>query len=360
MTDARRIISRLASDCAISAADFRTLLSDSLAPSDAAILAATARECADAAFGRKVRIRGLLEITNVCRNNCLYCGLRRENRALSRYTLTDREILNACEKAFEAGFRTFVLQGGENPALSADYVAGIVRLLRKTFPEAAITLSLGEWPDEAFRMFREDGADRYLLRHETHNASHYAALHPAEMSRENRLRCLHTLKRLGFQTGTGIMVGSPGQTIEHIIEDIEFMRELQPEMIGIGPFIPHCATPFADCNAGSIGLTLRLISILRMLFPNANIPATTALATLRPDGRNLGIEAGANVVMPNITPPIYRGDYQLYDNKAASGAEAAEGLKLLEADLGRIGMEITTERGDFETHKPTCSILNQT
>ena len=316
------------------------------------MLARTARERADSIFGRKVRIRGLLELTNVCRNNCFYCGLRRDNRSVNRYTLSREDILSACTQAFDAGFRTFVVQGGENPALTAKHVADIVGMLKAAFPEAAITLSLGEWPDEALRLFRDAGADRYLLRHETRNASHYSALHPADMSLENRLRCLHTLKRLGFQTGTGIMVGSPGQTSEHIVEDLNFMLELQPEMIGIGPFIPHGATPFAHYPAGSVELTLRLISILRLLFPYANIPATTALATLRSDGRNMGILAGANVVMPNITPPDCRAAYEIYKNKASTGAEAAEGLKLLESDLARIGMEITTERGDFENTQP--------
>lgn len=342
------IIDRLIQERHLSHDEYAALLSSSCPEESVAVLKESARRQADAIFGRKVRIRGLIEITNVCRNNCLYCGLRRDNHSLRRYTLSDDEIIGACRIGYEAGFRTFVLQGGENPALTQRHVTDLVRSIHSEFPDAAITLSLGEWPDQAYEAFRDAGASRYLLRHESHNSEHYGVLHPSGMSLGNRLRCLETLKRLGYQTGSGIMVGSPMQTIGNIIEDLDYLYRLNPEMIGIGPFIPHSATPFAGHPAGSLDLTTRLIAILRLMFPYANIPSTTALATLDSNGRNLGLLAGANVVMPNLSPPGRRKDYSLYDNKAASGAEAAEGLDLLKAELARIGMEITMEKGDYK------------
>lgn len=342
------IIGRLAEEHTLSKADFIALLGNDLSPEDSTLLADKARSVANAVFGRRVRVRNLLEVTNVCRNNCLYCGLRRDNKSVVRYSLSDTEIIDACAQAYEAGFRTFVLQGGENPALTEERISRLVAQLRASFPAAAITLSLGEWPDEALAAFRMAGADRYLLRHETFDSVHYAHLHPTEMSRANRLRCLYSLKRLGYQTGTGIMVGSPGQTPENIADDLIFMSHLKPEMIGIGPFIPHSATPFGQAQAGSIELTVKLISILRLMFPDANIPATTALSSLHPDGRRLGIEAGANVVMSNITPAHLREAYAIYDGKLSSGAEAAEGLQLLRNELSQFGYAIDMSRGDYQ------------
>lgn len=344
------IIERLAEARHLLPEEYAALLSVSLRPDETALLAAKARETTDSIFGRKVRIRGLLEITNVCRNNCLYCGLRRDNHSLRRYTLSADTIIDSCYKAYIAGFRTFVLQGGENPALTQKNVTNLVEQLHNLFPDAAITLSLGEWPDEAYEAFRNAGATRYLLRHETRNAMHYSRLHPADMNLDNRLRCLDTLKCLGYQTGTGIMVGSPWQTAENIAEDLDYMSHLQPEMIGIGPFIPNSSTPFAQFSHGSVEMTVRLISILRLMFPSANIPSTTALATLDSDGHLKGLLAGANVVMPNITPPERRKDYSIYDNKAATGTEAAEGLQMLRERLASAGLEITTERGDYKNN----------
>lgn len=348
MNDCISIIQRLEQERHLSSMEYALLLSPSLPDETVAMLTHAARKLTDATFGNKVRVRGLLEITNVCRNNCLYCGLRRDNRDIRRYTLPDDAILSACQSAYATGFRTFVLQGGENPALTGERISLLVGRIHTEFPDAAITLSLGEWPDDALLSFRQAGASRYLLRHETHNQAHYGQLHPSDMSLDNRLRCIATLKRLGFQTGTGIMVGSPYQTTDHIIEDLHYMHSIQPEMIGIGPFIPNSATPFAKHPHGSIELTTRLISILRLMFPNANIPSTTALASLSPDGRNKGLAAGANVVMPNITPMDYRKDYSIYDNKAAYGSEAAEGLALLAAEVAEIGLELTTEKGDYK------------
>ncbi len=344
----KSLVENLESDRRLDAEGYKILLDNAVPDSDINELYTAARRCADSIFGRNVRVRGLIEITNYCRNNCYYCGLRRDNLNLHRYALTDSEIMECCQVGYESGLRTFVLQGGENPAFTADRVTHLVADIHSTFPDAAVTLSLGEWPDEAYRRFYEAGARRYLLRHETHNPDHYSSLHPSEMSSANRLRCLSTLKSLGYQTGTGIMVGSPCQTIDNIVEDIMYMEQLSPEMIGIGPFLPHRDTPFHNYPAGSISTTLRLISIFRLMFPGANIPSTTALATISDKGRNLGIMAGANVVMPNLSPIKIRKYYSLYDNKAVSGAEAIDGLKILGDELSEIGFQITTERGDFK------------
>ena len=298
-------------------------------------------------FGNAVFIRGLIEISNRCRNNCLYCGIRKGNTMVSRYALSRETILSCCREGHALGFQTFVLQGGEDVSQTDDWVTETVSAVRKEFPDCAITLSLGEKSKEAYQRFFEAGANRYLLRHETFNETHYQELHPSEMSRNHRLRCLEWLKEIGYQTGTGIMVGSPGQTIDHLVEDLLFIERFHPEMIGIGPFIPHAETPFANKPAGSIKLTLKLLSILRLMHPSALIPATTALASLSSDGRERGILAGANVVMPNLSPSSVREKYSLYNQKAAFGSEAAEGLKLLEEQLNKIGYTISNERGDY-------------
>ena len=298
-------------------------------------------------FGNAVFIRGLIEISNRCRNNCLYFGIRKGNTMVSRYALSRETILSCCREGHSLGFQTFVLQGGEDVSQTDDWVTETVSAVRKEFPDCAITLSLGEKSKEAYQRFFEAGANRYLLRHETFNETHYQELHPSEMSRNHRLRCLEWLKEIGYQTGTGIMVGSPRQTIDHLVEDLLFIERFHPEMIGIGPFIPHAETPFANKPAGSIKLTLKLLSILRLMHPSALIPATTALASLSSNGRERGILAGANVVMPNLSPSSVREKYSLYNQKAAFGSEAAEGLKLLEEQLNKIGYTISNERGDY-------------
>ena len=267
---------------------------------------------------------------------------------VSRSSLSRETILSCCREGYALGFRTFVLQGGEDVSQTDDWVTETVACIRQEFPDCAITLSLGEKSKEAYQRFFDAGANRYLLRHETFNEEHYGSLHPSEMSQVHRLQCLHWLKDMGYQTGTGIMVGSPGQTIDHLMEDILFIKHFQPQMIGIGPFIPHADTPFANEPAGSIELTLKLISIFRLMHPSALIPATTALASLSPDGRERGILAGANVVMPNLSPSSVREKYTLYNHKAAFGSEAAEGLKLLEEQLNKIGYTISYLRGDYQ------------
>lgn len=300
-------------------------------------------------FGNKIYIRGLIEVSNCCRNNCYYCGIRKGNPTIERYRLTEESILDCCKQGYDLGFRTFVLQGGEDPALTDDRIEKTVSAIRQNYPDCAITLSLGEKPRDVYERFFRAGANRYLLRHETHNEQHYQQLHPAEMSGKRRLQCLQDLKDIGYQTGTGIMVGSPGQTVEHIIEDILFIERLRPEMIGIGPFLPHHDTPFAEYPGGTVEQTLLLLSIFRLMHPSALIPATTALATLTPDGRERGILAGANVVMPNLSPREERKKYELYNDKASLGAESAEGLAALQKQLNAIDYEISTERGDFNT-----------
>lgn len=306
-----------------------------------------ARAVAQARFGTGVFVRGLVELTNVCRNDCLYCGIRRSNRHVQRYTLTARQVMDSCEQGHRLGFRTFVLQGGEWGDDRAEWVADIVNQMRRRWPECAITLSLGEHSRQVYALWRQSGADRFLLRHETHNAEHYARLHPADMSRERRLQCLYWLKELGYQVGTGIMVGSPGQTVAHLVEDLRFIGDFGPQMVGLGPFVAQRDTPLGHHPNGTAGMTTRLYSLVRLMLPDALIPSTTALATIAPDGRLQGILAGANVVMPNLSPADHRAQYALYDGKAHTGTEAAEGLRQLEAQLATIGYHIDWSRGDF-------------
>lgn len=311
------------------------------------------REVCQQQFGNKIYIRGLIEISNCCRNNCYYCGIRKGNPHVKRYRLSEESILACCRQGYDLGFRTFVLQGGEDPALTDERIEKLVSSIRQNYPDCAITLSLGEKSREAYERFFRAGANRYLLRHETFDECHYRKLHPQEMSLPHRLQCLQDLKEIGYQTGTGIMVGSPWQTVENIIEDILYIERLKPEMIGIGPFLPHSDTPLSGYSAGSLELTLLLLSIFRLMHPSALIPSTTALATLSPDGRQRGILAGANVVMPNLSPPDERCNYALYDNKASLGAESAEGLAILQKQLQEIGYEISKERGDSPSHTIT-------
>ena len=309
-------------------------------------LHAAAREVALASFGPGIYLRALIEWSNVCRNDCLYCGIRRSNAKVPRYSLTREEILQACEKAWRTGLRTFVLQGGENPP-AAETLVPLVAEIRATWPDSAITLSLGELPEDSYRQLRSAGADRYLLRHESADERHYARLHPSGMQLANRLSCLRTLRKLGYQTGTGMMVGSPFQTARHLLADLRLLEAFRPEMIGIGPFIPHPDTPLGRLPAGSANLTLRLCSILRLMHPSALIPATTALSTLLPDGRKAGILAGANVIMPNFTPRTQRAAYALYEGKASPVIESEENLIRLESELLSIGRTVSPGRGDY-------------
>ena len=299
-------------------------------------------------YGKDVFIRGLIEISNYCKNDCHYCGIRRGNRCCQRYRLTDEDILACCHQGYKAGFRTFVMQGGEDPFFSRERVANLLRAIKKEYPDCAVTLSLGEMDRETYQEWFDAGADRYLLRHETANSTLYRNLHPEPLTLENRMRCLHDLKEIGYQTGCGFMVGSPGQTPEMILEDLRFMEQFRPHMVGIGPFIPHHETVFRDQPAGSPELTLRLLSITRLMLPDVLLPATTALGTVLGDGRQQGMLHGCNVVMPNLSPPNVREKYTLYDNKLITGAEAAESLRLLAESMAQIGYRVVTARGDWK------------
>ncbi len=297
-------------------------------------------------YGDKVYTRGLIEFTNYCKNDCYYCGIRRGNSHAQRYRLSREEILDCCENGYALGFRTFVLQGGEDPYYTDERMAEIISLIRRGWPDCAITLSIGEKSYESYRLFKEAGADRYLLRHETASDELYRRLHPEEMLLSHRKQCLYDLKSLGYQVGAGFMVGSPGQTMEHLAEDLIFLKELEPQMVGIGPFIPHHETRFANETAGSVGLTLFLLSVIRILLPKVLLPATTALGTMDPLGREKGLAAGANVVMPNLSPVKNRKQYDLYDNKICTGEEAAECRGCLERRVLSTGYQLVAERGD--------------
>lgn len=318
---------------------------------DAYEAASLASRLRDEIYGKKVYIRGLIEFTNYCKNDCYYCGIRRSNPKASRYRLREEEILSCCEKGYNLGFRTFVLQGGEDGYFTDERLERLLQEMKENWPDCAITLSIGERSGDSYRRLKEAGADRYLLRHETANECHYRMLHPPQLSLASRKRCLRTLKETGFQTGAGFMVGTPGQTIQTLADDMLFLQELQPEMVGIGPFLPHHDTPFAGEAAGSVDLTLYLISLVRLMLPEVLLPATTALGTASAGGREAGILAGANVVMPNLSPEAVREKYLLYDNKICTGREAAEHLEALKASMAAIGYEVVSDRGDHKKIK---------
>ncbi len=299
-------------------------------------------------FKNNIYIRGLIEFTNICKQNCIYCGIRCANNNANRYRLSKEEILDCCRTGYPLGFRSFVLQGGEDPYYTDDIMCDIISSIRAEFPDCAITLSIGEKSRETYQRFFDAGADRYLLRHETANAEHYSKLHPAELTLENRKRCLFDLKEIGFQTGCGFMVGSPYQTPETIADDLLFIHELDPQMAGIGPFIPHKDTPFAKHPAGGVELTLFLLALVRIMQKNILLPSTTALGTVKDGGRKLGVLSGANVVMPNLSPIDNRKKYMIYDNKLISDSEAAEGLAELKAEFDSIGYQILVSRGDYK------------
>lgn len=297
-------------------------------------------------FGNEVYTRGLIEISNYCKNDCIYCGIRRSNQNAERYRLSEEEILSCCESGYALGFRTFVLQGGEDGYYTDDLLEDLLHKIKAAYPDCAITLSLGERSRESYERLYTAGADRYLLRHETANEAHYGKLHPAEMSLKNRKQCLYTLKEIGYQVGCGIMVGSPYQTIDNLVEDLAFMKTFNPHMVGIGPFIPQKDTPFGEMEPGSLEMTLFLLAIIRLMLPKVLLPATTALGTIHSRGRELGILAGGNVVMPNLSPVKVRKKYALYDNKICTGEEAAECRGCLGNRMESIGYKLVVSRGD--------------
>ncbi len=297
-------------------------------------------------YKKDVYIRGLIEFTNYCKNNCYYCGIRCGNKNAVRYRLSEEQILDCAEKGYKLGFRTFVLQGGEDPYFTDDKICSVVSSLRNKYPDCAITLSIGEKSHDSYKAFFDAGANRYLLRHETASEEHYSKLHPEDMSFKNRIECIKSLKETGYQVGSGFMVGSPYQTIDNLVLDLRFLEKIQPDMIGIGPFLPHIDTPLGKYEKGSFKRCLNLVAILRLMFPYALIPSTTALSTIHPQGRQMGLMAGANVVMPNLSPGDVRELYTLYNNKAYTGTEAAEGLKLLEKEVTSAGLSIKISAGN--------------
>ena len=308
--------------------------------------AGLAREATERRFGDAVYIRGLIEFTNYCRNDCLYCGIRRGNARAERYRLDKSAMLACCETGYELGFRTFVLQGGEDAYFTDAVLVDWVGEMKRRWPGCAVTLSLGERGRESYQRLFDAGADRYLLRHETANADHYAKLHPRELTLENRMRCLEDLRAIGFQVGCGFMVGSPHQTAATLAEDVLFLHRFKPAMVGLGPFLPHADTPFGGCAAGDVGATLFMLSLVRLVLPDVLLPATTALGSIVGDGRERGILAGANVVMPNLSPPGVRDKYMLYDGKLSTRAEAAENLAELRERMAGIGRRVVVDRGD--------------
>lgn len=313
----------------------------------AAYLFERARQVRHRYYENKIFTRGLIEFTNYCRNDCYYCGIRKSNCNAERYRLTKEDILSCTEQGYQLGFRTFVLQGGEDAYYTDDVIADMVASIKSQHPDCAVTLSIGEREYESYRLFYEAGADRYLLRHETANEEHYRKLHPGELSLAHRKQCLYQLKEIGYQVGCGFMVGSPYQTVENLAEDMLFMKELAPHMVGIGPFVPHHQTPFADKAQGTVELTLFMLGLLRLMLPKVLLPATTALGTIDATGREKGILAGANVVMPNLSPTTVRKKYALYDHKICTGDEAAECRQCLEKRMQSIGYHLVVDRGDY-------------
>ena len=341
------LIDKLTVEHNLSLAEYEYLIAN-YRPETAALLAKQAVAARQAIYGNAVYVRGLIEISNICKNDCLYCGIRKSNPNCTRYRLSPEEILACANEGYDLGFRTFVLQGGEDGFFTDEVLCGIVRELKTRHPDCAVTLSMGERGRESFQRLFDAGADRYLLRHETADRAHYGKLHPAEMSFDNRMRCLSDLREIGYQVGCGFMVGSPYQTAATLAKDLKFVEEFKPDMCGIGPFIPHHDTQFRDHPAGTVELTCYLLSILRLIHPPMLLPATTALGTIHPLGREKGIQAGANVVMPNLSPVAVRKQYELYDNKICTGEESAQCRDCLNQRMRSIGYEIVTHRGDIK------------
>ena len=338
---------KLKNEHSLSVCEYEQLI-EKRTPETAALLSEMAVEERKKIYGDEVFVRGLIEISSYCKNDCLYCGIRRSNTSADRYRLTENEILTCCDEGYALGFRTFVLQGGEDSWFTDDRLCEIVGKIKSTYPDCAITLSLGERSRESYQKLYQAGADRYLLRHETADKGHYEKLHPEKMRFENRMRCLHDLREIGYQVGCGFMVGSPYQTSHMLAEDLKFVETFKPDMCGIGPFVPHHKTPFRSFEQGTVELTCYLLSVLRLIYPPILLPATTALGTIDPTGREKGILSGANVVMPNLSPVKFRKKYDLYDNKICTGEESAQCRGCLEQRVNSIGYRIVTSRGDIK------------
>lgn len=341
------LIERLAKEHCLSLSEYEFLIEHRTAKA-AALLARHALSLRKKIYDNKIFIRGLIEISNICKNDCFYCGIRKSNVHCQRYRLTPPEILDCCREGYDSGFRTFVLQGGEDSYYHDDLLCDLIQTIKKKYPDCAVTLSLGERSRDSYQRLYEAGADRYLLRHETADETHYKRLHPQPLSLRSRMNCLHNLKELGYQVGCGFMVGSPWQTSGTLAKDLYFIQQFQPDMCGIGPFIPQADTPFGKEPAGTAALTCYLLSILRLIRPNILLPSTTALETIHPSGLEKGILAGANVIMPNLSPFAVRKKYLLYDNKASGGPKSGQNKKVLAKRMAAIGYEIVTHRGDIK------------
>ena len=340
------LIDKLAQNHSLSTHEYLTLLT-TICDEEIAYLAKCARDVAQRIYGNKIFIRGLIEISNICKNDCYYCGIRKSNKNCERYRLSEDEILSCCDEGYALGFRTFVMQGGEDGYFTDERLCRILEKIKSKYSDCAVTLSLGERSLESYQKLKSAGADRYLLRHETATKEHYEKLHPRELSFENRMECLKNLRKCGYRVGCGFMVGSPYQTTEMLVNDLKFIEHFKPDMCGIGPFIPHKDTDFCTHTAGSVDLTCILLSLIRLIHPPILLPATTALATLSENGREKGILSGANVVMPNLSPMNVRSKYLLYDNKIAVGTESAQQKEMLEKSLCRIGYTVVTDIGDI-------------
>ena len=341
------LIERLENEHSLTLEEYEYLIENRTEKS-ANILAEKARAVREKIYGKDVFIRGLIEVGNICKNDCLYCGIRRSNKLCERYRLSEEEILECCKEGYSLGFRTFVMQGGEDSYFSDEFMCGVIKKIKALYPDCAITLSLGEKSRESYERLYKAGADRYLLRHETADEQHYSKLHPENLTLKERMKCLADLKEIGFQTGCGFMVGSPFQTTRNLALDLKFVEEFKPQMCGIGPFIPHKDTPFKDYEAGAAELTCYLLSIIRLIHPEILLPSTTALGTIMKVGREKGILSGANVVMPNLSPLSVRKKYMLYNDKICTGDEAAEAVNNLAKSMEKIGYKIVTDRGDFK------------
>ena len=341
----QELIRKLNQEHSLSMAEWEQLF-ENVSSKDVAYATELARKIAVEQFGKKIYFRGIIEFTNYCKCDCFYCGIRKSNRECQRYRLELSDILACCAEGYENGFRTFVLQGGEDVWFHDERMCEIVRTIKKEYPDCAVTLSLGERSFESYKALKEAGADRYLLRHETADAEHFGVLHPKYQTLESRMECLKHLKVLGYQTGCGIMVGTPGQSVKTLAKDMKFMEEFQPAMIGVGPFLPHKDTPLKDETKGSVELTLYLLALCRIMLPNVLLPATTALGTVEAEGRKQGVLAGCNVVMPNLSPMSVRKKYMLYDEKAGTDVSAAQGIAILRKQMEEIGYEVVVGRGD--------------
>lgn len=341
-----KIIKKLFASHSLSLEEYKFLI-ENRNEETAEMLASEAIRLRREIYGNSVFIRGLIEISNICKNDCYYCGIRKSNANCDRYRLDKEQILACCEMGYELGFRTFVMQGGEDGKFTDEFLYDVIKSIKLQYPDCAVTLSLGERSRESYQKLFDAGADRYLLRHETADSGHYSRLHPENLTLENRMECLKNLKEIGFQVGCGFMVGSPFQTADNLAKDLKFIEEFGPDMCGIGPFIPHKDTPFKDYPAGDVDLTCYLLSVIRIIKPNILLPSTTALGSIHPEGREKGILSGANVLMPNLSPTDVRNKYMLYNNKLNTGAESAEKLNELKKRIEKIGYEIVCSRGDI-------------